>query len=145
MFEELNDFKRTTCGGLSPQGELKACEYFEHSQLMGVKEYYDEIHAQYWCEADEIVHEEMEAAGNDYYHPEWHRFEIGDDTQQQAYMKAYNEGWVRLIFNPTGNMLYAESTRDVLNARKKDLKFIAECLDINCELKLSEQKVRTYW
>lgn len=140
MIEELKKLKNTCAGCLDPNQNLIACGVYEHSSLMGVEELYKQLYAEYWEEANRIVDEEYEAANGGYYHPEWHRFEIGDNTRQEAMLAAYRNGWVRLIYNNHTNILYCESTKEILNSRKGYLKFIAECLDENCTLRLSEQK-----
>lgn len=140
MIEELKKLKNTCAGCLDPGQNLIACQVYEHSSLMGVEELYQQLHAEYWEEANRIVDEECEAANGGYYHPEWHRFEIGEVTRQDAMLTAYQQGWVRLVYDPINNMLYAESTKDILNSRKGYLKFIAECLDEQCKLNLSEQR-----
>lgn len=140
MIEELKKLKVTKAGCLKPDQNLIACEVFEHSTLMGVEELYQQMYRDYWDEAHQIVDEEYEAAKGGYYHPEWHRFEIGEVTRQDAMLTAYQQGWVRLVYDPNSNILYAESTKDILKSRKGYLKFISECLDENCTLQLSEQR-----
>lgn len=140
MIEELKKLKVTKAGCLKPDQSLIACEVFEHSTLMGVEELYQQMYQEYWDEAYQIVDEEFEAANGGYYHPEWHRFEIGEVTRQDAMKSAYQQGWIRLIYNPLEQKLYAESVQKILNSRKGYLEFIAECLDKNCTLQLSAQK-----
>lgn len=140
MIEDIKKLKTTHAGCLDPNQNLIACAVYEHSALMGVEELYQKLYQEYWAEADEIVNQEAEEAGDGYYHPEWHRFEIGDNTRQEALLAAYKNGWIRLIFNPNANMLYCEGTKEILNSRKGYLKFIAECLDQDCTLHLSNQR-----
>ena len=56
MFDEkaLAKIMKTYTGCISPFGELIACESYDHFKIMEVQEYYDEIHSEYWQEADEI-------------------------------------------------------------------------------------------
>lgn len=139
--ETFNKFLRTSTGCISPGGQLAACETYEHFKIMNVDQYYDEVYREYWDDANETVNQEAEDAGNDYYHPEWHRFEMGDDSKERAYMKAYNDGWIRLTYHRHHNMLYAESIKSVLERHKDLLQFINDCLE-NCELKLSIERER---
>jgi hypothetical protein len=140
MIEEIKKMRQTSAGCLDPNQNLIACEVYQHSTLMGVEELYQQMHEEYWEEAHRIVDEEFEAAGDGYYHPEWHRFEIGEVTRQDAMLSAYQQGWIRLIYNPIEQKLYAESVQKFLNSRKGYLEFIAECLDKDCTLHLSAQK-----
>ena len=133
---QLVQFRDLHHGCLSPKGELLSCDYYEHFKVMGVQEYYDEIYSDYWNEAHEQVDwEAREWDDKDgYYHPEWHRFEIGDDTRNRAYMQAYKQGWVRLTYHKQDSVLYAESTKSTLNKHEKDLEFIANCLNLSLDL-----------
>jgi len=143
MIEEIQKLKNTKAGCLDPMQNLIACEVFEHSTLMGVEELYQQMYQEYWDDANQCVEDEYEEAmknGETYYHPEWHRFEIGEVTRQDAMKSAYQQGWIRLIYNPLEQKLYAESVQKILNSRKGYLEFIAECLDKDCTLQLSAQK-----
>ena len=134
--EMLQEFKVKQHGCVSPEGILISCKPYEHMLVMGVKEYYDEVYEEFWHEAHMTVHYESEAAGDDFYHPEWHRFEMSDDTQERAYKHAYDLGWVRLIVDESRRMIYAESTKETIRVRKKDLQFVADCLDLKLDIRL---------
>lgn len=126
--ETFNKFKRTLAGCLNPNGELIACEVYQHIEVMGITEIYDAMYREYWDEANAMVQEEAEAAGTGYYHPEWHRFEIGDDTRERAYLVAYENGRIRLIANNHSKILYAEGSQVSLTWRKDDIEFLALCM-----------------
>lgn len=132
--EALAIFRKKAHGCLSPTGELISCEVFEHFETMGVREYYDETYTKYWDDAHDQVAEEREEYGEDM-HPEWHRFEMHDDSTKIAYRKAYTLGWVRLSADIQGKTLYAESIEPTLKKHKKELQFIADCIHLELDIR----------
>lgn len=134
--EQLLKFKNVQHGCLSPEGELISCGVYEHIDVMGVKDYYEEVYSEFWQEANAIVDEEAQQAadeGDEYYHPAWHRFDIADDSRQKAYNEAYKKGWIRLSVYQ--NNLYAESSQETLEKNTKALKFISDCLGFVLNMK----------